>query len=253
MDGAMPSRAETARAYVEGLHAHWMAQTARERLSDRAPAGDFLLETRFRYNPNVESLVAMVPAVIAMLLLFIPAMLATLSIVREKELGSIVNFYVTPVSRLEFLLGKQLPYVGLAMLNLAMLTAFGIFVQGVPFTGSPLAFFAGGLLYVIAATALGLFISSFMNSQIAAIFLSTLITMLLAIQYSGMIDPVASMEGLAAVIGAVNPATHFVTISRGTFSKALGFEDLQSSFMALLAAGPVLLGLSIFFLKKQAR
>jgi len=253
IDGAMPSRAETARAYVEGLHAHWMAQTTREKLGAQALAGDFQLETRFRYNPDVESLIAMVPAVIAMLLLFIPAMLATLSIVREKALGSIVNFYVTPVSRLEFLLGKQLPYVGLAMLNLAMLTAVGILVQRVPFTGSLLAFIAGGLFYVIAATALGLFISSFMNSQIAAIFLTTLVTMLLAIQYSGMIDPVASMEGSAAVIGAVNPATHFVTIARGIFSKALGFEDLRSSFMPLLVAGPILIGLSVFFLKKQAR
>ena len=253
IDGAMPSRAETARAYVEGLHAYWMAQTTREKLGPQALAGDFQLETRFRYNPDVESLIAMVPAVIAMLLLFIPAMLATLSIVREKDLGSIVNFYVTPVSRLEFLLGKQLPYVGLAMLNLVMLTAFGILVQRVPFTGSLLAFIAGGLLYAVAATALGLFISSFMNSQIAAIFLTTLVTMLLAVQYSGMIDPVASMEGSAAVIGAVNPATHFVTIARGAFSKALGFEDLRSSFMPLLAAGPILIGLSVFFLKKQAR
>ncbi|PTM48651.1 ribosome-associated ATPase/putative transporter RbbA [Phreatobacter oligotrophus] len=253
IDGAMPSRAETARAYVEGVHANWMAQAMREKLGPRALAGDFQLETRFRYNPNVESRKAIVPAVIAMLLLLIPAMLATLSIVREKDLGSIVNFYVTPVSRLEFLLGKQLPYVGLAMMNLVTLTAFGIFVQGVPFTGNLAAFIAGGLFYVIATTALGLFISSFMNSQIAAIFLTTLATMLLAVKYSGMIDPVASMEGSAVLIGAVNPATHFVTIARGAFSKALGFAELRSSLVPLLAAGPVLIGLSVLFLKKQAR
>ncbi|MCO5144891.1 MAG: ABC transporter permease, partial [Aquamicrobium sp.] len=177
---------------------------------------------------------------------------ATLSIVREKDLGSIVNLYVTPVSRLEFLLGKQLPYVALSMANFVTLTVFAILVQGVPFTGSLIAFATGGLLYAIAATGLGLLISSFMNSQIAAIFLTTLVTMLLAVQYSGMLDPVASMEGSAAVIGAVNPATHFITIARGTFSKALGFEELQASFLPLLIAGPVFLGLSVFFLKKQA-
>ena len=180
-------------------------------------------------------------------------MLATLSIVREKDLGSIVNLYVTPVSRLEFLLGKQIPYVGLAMLNFAMLTAFTILVQGVPFTGSFAAYALGGLLYAVAATGLGLFISSFMNSQIAAIFLTTVVTMMLAVQYSGMIDPVASMEGAAAVIGAINPASHFVTISRGAFSKALGLEDLAASLLPLLAAGPALLALSAFFLRKQAR
>jgi len=253
IDGAMPSRAETAQGYVEGLHAHWLMRQAREAYGDRELAGDFSLETRFRYNPNVESLIAMVPAVIGLVLLFIPTMLATLSIVREKDLGSIVNLYVTPVSRLEFLLGKQIPYVGLAMLNFVTLTAFAVLVQGVPFSGSFLAYALGGLLYAVAATGLGLFISSFMNSQIAAIFLTTIVSMLLAVQYSGMIDPVASMEGSAAVIGAINPASHFITISRGAFSKALGIEDLTSSFLPLLATGPVLLALSVFFLRKQAR
>jgi ribosome-dependent ATPase len=253
LDGSMPSRAETAQGYVEGLHAHWLMRQAREVHGDRALTADFQLETRFRYNPNIESLIAMVPAVIGLVLLFIPTMLATLSIVREKDLGSIVNLYVTPVTRLEFLLGKQIPYVGLAMVNLAMMTTFAILVQRVPFTGSVLAYALGGLLYAIAATGLGLFISSFMNSQIAAIFLTTVVTMTLAVQYSGMIDPIASMEGEAALIGAINPASHFVTVSRGAFSKALGFGDLAASLLSLLAAGPVLLVLSVFFLRKQAR
>jgi ribosome-dependent ATPase len=249
----MPSRAETAQGYVEGLHAHWLMRQAREAYGEQALAADFQLETRFRYNPNVESLIAMVPAVIALVLLFIPTMLATLSIVREKDLGSIVNLYVTPVSRLEFLLGKQIPYVGLAMANFVMLTAFAVLVQGVPFTGSFMAYVLGGLLYAIAATGLGLLISSFMNSQIAAIFLTTIVTMMLAVQYSGMLDPVASLEGSAAAIGTVNPASHFVTISRGAFSKALSLEDLVPSLLPLLAAGPVLLALSVLFLRKQAR
>ncbi len=253
IDGAMPSRAETAQGYVGGLHLHWLTSQARLAYGDRALASDFTLETRFRYNPNVESLIAMVPAVIGLVLLFIPTMLSTLSIVREKDLGSIVNLYVTPVTRLEFLLGKQLPYVGLAMLNFVTLTAFAVLVQGVPFTGSLGAWVLGGLLYAVAATGMGLLISSFMNSQIAAIFLTTIVSMLLAVQYSGMIDPVASMEGSAAVIGALNPASHFITIARGTFSKALGMEDLAGPFLALLATGPVLLALSVVFLRKQAR
>ncbi|MGV0877361.1 ribosome-associated ATPase/putative transporter RbbA [Martelella sp. FLE1502] len=253
LDGSMPSRAETAKGYVDGLHAHWLMRQARALLGEEALAEDFRLETRFRYNPNVESIIAMVPAVIALVLLFIPTMLATLSIVREKDLGSIVNLYVTPVTRLEFILGKQIPYVGLAMINLAMMTAFAILVQRVPFTGSVLAYALGGLLYAIAATGLGLLISSFMNSQIAAIFLTTVVTMMLAVQYSGMIDPIASMEGEAALIGAINPASHFVTISRGAFSKALGFGDLTASLLPLLAAGLALLLLSVLFLRKQAR
>ncbi len=136
IDGAMPTRAETVKGYVQGVHANWLTQKARALYGDAATAGNFNLEIRYRYNPDVQSLVAMVPAVIPLLLLMIPAMLAVLSVVREKELGSIINFYVTPVTKFEFLLGKQLPYIGLAFLNFLMLTAFAVFIFRVPFTGS---------------------------------------------------------------------------------------------------------------------
>jgi len=252
IDGAMPSRAETVQGYVQGLHAIWLAQKARELHGDAATVGNFQLEIRYRYNPDVQSLVAMVPAVIPLLLLMIPAMLAVLSVVREKELGSIVNFYVTPVTRLEFLLGKQLPYVALGMLNFVMLTAFAVFIFRVPFTGSLLAYTVAALLYVVCATAMGLLISSFMSSQIAAIFGTALITLIPAVQYSGVIDPVSSLQGAGAFIGSIYPTTYFVTISRGAFSKALAFADLWSSFIPLLLAIPVLLGLAAAFLRKQA-
>src|SRR5690606_6220220 len=169
IDGAMPTRAETVRGYVQGVHTTWLAQKARELHAADAAVGDFEIALRYRYNPDVKSLVAMVPAMIPLLLMLIPAMLAVLSVVREKELGSIVNLYVTPVTKLEFLLGKQLPYVVLAMLNFLLLTALAIFFFGVPFTGSLFALSTAALLYVIAATGLGLVLSTFMRSQIAAI------------------------------------------------------------------------------------
>jgi ribosome-dependent ATPase len=193
----------------------------------------------------------MVPAVIPLLLLLIPAMLASLSVVREKELGSIVNLYVTPVTKLEFLLGKQLPYVALGMLNFLLLTLLAVTLFNVPLTGSFLALAGGALLFVIAATAMGLLSSCFMRSQIAAIFGTAVITLLPATQYSGMIDPVSSLEGAGAVIGRIYPMTHFLTISRGTFSKALHFADLYLPFLALLVTGPILIALSVAFLKKQ--
>ena len=93
------------------MHATWLARKARELYGPAATTGTFELDDRYRYNPTFESLFAMVPAVIPLLLLMIPAMLMALGVVREKELGSIINFYVTPATRLEFLLGKQLPYV----------------------------------------------------------------------------------------------------------------------------------------------
>ncbi len=252
IDGAMPTRAETIKGYVQGMHANWLTQKARELYGRAATVGSFNLEIRYRYNPDVQSLVAMVPAVIPLLLLMIPAMLAVLSVVREKELGSIINFYVTPVTKFEFLFGKQLPYIGLAFLNFLMLTAFAVFIFRVPFTGSFPTYALAALLYVTIATGMGLVLSTFMNSQIAAIFGTALLTLIPAVQYSGIIDPVSSLQGAGAFIGKIYPATHFVTISRGVFSKALGFADLAGSFLPLLIAVPVLMALAIILLKKQA-
>jgi ribosome-dependent ATPase len=252
IDGAMPTRAETVRGYVQGVHQTWLMQKAREIYGDAATAGNFQLEVRYRYNPDVQSLVAIVPAIIPILLLMIPAMLAVLSVVREKELGSIVNFYVTPVTRTEFLLGKQLPYVALAMLNFVMLSFFAVYIFGVPFTGSFAAYTAAALLYVIFTTGMGLVISTFIESQIAAIFGTALLTLIPAVQYSGLIDPVSSLQGFGAVIGNIYPTTYFVNISRGAFSKALEFADLAPQFIPLLIAVPVLFILGIVLLKKQA-
>lgn len=253
IDGAMPMRAETVRGYVQGMHADWLSQKARQKYGDAAIAGAFNLEIRYRYNPSIESLTAMVPAVIPILLLMIPAMLAVLSVVREKELGSIINFYVTPVTRMEFLIGKQLPYIGLAFMNFLMLSALAVFVFRVSFTGSFLTLAVAALLYVIVTTGMGLIISAFMRSQIAAVFGTSIITLIPAVQYSGLIEPVSSLEGFGKLIGQIYPTTYFVTISRGTFSKALDFTDLAASFIPLLVAVPVIYALGAFLLKKQAQ
>ena len=251
VDGAMPLRAETVEGYVQGMHQGWLWDMATRRLGQDGTAGPATIETRFRYNPDVRSLPAMVPAVIPMLLLMIPAMLTALSVVREKELGSIINLYVTPVTRSEFLLGKQLPYVVLAMFNFALLTLLAITVFGVPVKGSFLTLAAAALLFVIFSTGFGLFASTFTRSQIAAMFVALIGTMIPAVQFAGMLNPVSSLEGLGAFIGRVYPASHFLTISRGVFNKALGFPTLHTSFWPLLLAVPVILGLSIVLLKKQ--
>ena len=252
IDGAMPARAETVSGYVQGMHATWLVRKARELYGDKATLAPFEIELRYRYNPNVESLVSMVPAVIPLLLMLIPAMLSVLSVVREKELGSIINFYVTPVTRLEFLLGKQLPYIGIAFLNFLILTAFAVFGFQVPLTGSFAVLALGALLYVFAATALGLLLSSFMKSQISAIFGTTLITIIPAVQFSGMLSPVSALQGAGALIGQIYPASHFVTISRGVFSKGLTFADLEPQLLALVIIGPLLLTAGTLLLKKQA-
>ncbi|MCO6411391.1 MAG: ABC transporter permease, partial [Thiogranum sp.] len=253
IDGSMPARAETVRGYVQGMHRHWLAGKAREIHGDAANVGLVNIETRFRYNPEVTSLPAMVPAVIPLLLILIPAILAALAVVREKELGSIVNLYVTPVTRLEFLLGKQIPYILLAMVSYLLLTVLAIYGFGVPISGSFATLTAAALIYVTAATAFGQLISTFVRSQIAALFGTALLTMLPAVTFSGLLNPVTSLEGAGRVIGEMFPTTHFITIARGTFSKALGFAELQGAFVPLLVAVPVLIGLAAALLRKQER
>lgn len=253
LDGSMPLRASTARGYIQGVYATWLTRKIEEVYGAGAADPAYSVAARYRYNPDIRSLVAMAPAVIPLLLMLIPAILTTLSVVREKELGSIVNFYVTPTTRLEFLIGKQLPYVVLAMFNFALLLATSLLVFQVPFTGSVLTFSLAALLFVTISTGMGLLVSTFTSSQIAALFATALITLIPAVQYSGLIDPVSALQGVGAMIGEVYPATYFVTISRGTFTKALSFIDLQASFVPLLIAIPVLTIASTLLLGKQER
>ncbi|MDA8502508.1 ribosome-associated ATPase/putative transporter RbbA [Citrobacter sp. Awk 2] len=251
VDGAMPSRAETVRGYVQAMHQTWLQDVMARQPNASGQNGLMTIETRYRYNPDVKSLPAIVPAVIPLLLMMIPSMLSALSVVREKELGSIINLYVTPTTRSEFLLGKQLPYIVLGMLNFLLLCALSVFVFGVPHKGSFLTLTLAALLYVTIATGLGLLISTFMKSQIAAIFGTAIITLIPATQFSGMIDPVASLEGPGRWIGEIYPTSHFLTIARGTFSKALDLMDLWQLFIPLAIAIPVVIGLSVLLLKKQ--
>ena len=251
VDGAMPSRAQTIIGYVQGIHATYLQQLAQASGNDDSRPVEVAL--RYRYNPDVRSLPAMVPAMIPLLLMMIPAMLTALGIVREKELGSITNFYVTPVTRLEFLLGKQLPYVIMGMLNFFLLVLLSVFVFGVPLKGSLPMLSVAALLYVFCATGFGLLVSALFNSQIAAVFGTAIGTVVPAIQFSGLLYPVSALEGASAVIGHLYPTSHFLIITRGIFSKALGAAELWPSFLALLITSPLLLLASVAGLKKQEK
>jgi ribosome-dependent ATPase len=251
IDGAMPFRAETIRGYVRGMHYDYLIQQAKEQLGYTPALSAVNIEMRYRYNQDFKSIYAMVPAVIPLLLVFIPSILMALSVVREKELGSITNFYATPVTRLEFLIGKQLPYIFLSMIGYFGLVILATTLFGVPLKGSLLTLSFGALLFVTATTGLGLLMSSFAKTQIAALAATAVFTLLPTVSFSGLKDPVSSLEGAGAVIGNIYPATYFINISRGVFSKALEFHDLRHDFAALGAAIVVILLLSMLALKKQ--
>jgi ribosome-dependent ATPase len=252
LDGSNPFRAETSRGYLEGVHQAYLARIARD---DGQPLRKLPvdLEVRFRYNQDFKSVFAMVPGVMMMVLILIPAMMTALGIVREKELGSITNLYVTPVTRLEFLLGKQIPYVVLSLLNFACLLLLTVFLFEVPVKGSLLALTAGATLYVIAATEFGLLISTFVKSQIAAIFASAILTTLPAIQFSGLLLPVSSMSRDARIMGAVFPSTYFHHISVGAITKGLRLRDLIPDYASLTVLIGAFLLLALALLRKQEK
>jgi len=252
IDGAMPYRGETVRGYAEGMHQQYVQQIIKEAtgLSTAYPVN---IVSRYRYNQDVKSIYAMVPAVIPLLLIFIPAILMALGVVREKELGSITNLYVTPVTRLEFLLGKQLPYIVVAMISFVLLLIQSQLVFHVPIKGSLLALSVATLLYVIVTTGFGLLVSTFTSTQIAALFGTAIMSMLPTVSFSGLTSPVSSLEGAGYWIGQFFPATYFLVICRGIFTKALDFGDLLPHFIKLAAFIPVLTLLAVLLLRKQER
>ncbi|HZJ92655.1 MAG TPA: ribosome-associated ATPase/putative transporter RbbA [Thiopseudomonas sp.] len=252
LDGGSPFRAETSRGYVEAVH-----QDSLQRLRDEGSAAipalaqSAHLETRFRYNQDVNSVNAIGPGVMALILVFIPAMLTALGVVREKELGSITNFYATPLTRLEFLLGKQVPYLAVSLLNLALLVGINIWLFDVPLKGSGFALAVGGVLYVLATTSFGLLVSTVTKTQIAAILGTMILTTLPTIQFSGLITPRSSLDGGAALMGVLFPAGYFLDIAVGTFTKALNLRDLWLQCLVLLGFFLAFTGLSLMLLKKQ--
>jgi ribosome-dependent ATPase len=254
IDGAMPFRAETIHGYLQGVHQQYLTDPAvrgnAAGASGQPPAD---IEIRFRYNQDFESIYAMVPSTMALQLALIPAILMALAIVREKELGSITNLYVTPVTRLEFLLGKQVPYIGLAMINFIILFLMSMFIFEVPIKGSFITLALGSLIYVTTTTAYGMVISAFTNTQIAALFGTAILTVLPAQMFAGMLTPVSSLSGMGAIMGRLFPMTYFLPISVGTFTKGLDFVDLAGHLAALAVFIPVLTLLSLVLLRKQEK
>lgn len=248
VDGAMPFRAETIGGYAEALHSRAIRSLTSP--ARRTPE-TYRLEPRFRYNQGFRSLDAIVPVMIGILLALIPAILTSLAVVREKELGSITNFYVTPVSRAEFLMGKQIPYITIAFLNFLILVFLAVTLFGLSIKGSLLALLLGGFLYVSATSAIGFVSSAMTKSQTAAVFGTVIVIMMPVVEFSGLMQPVASLEPAARLIGTLFPTSHFNQVSLGVFAKGRSFTELLPTLTILAAFWIGFLSLAIALLRKQ--
>ena len=261
IDGTDTQRAGTVESYVSGAHTHVLTQgfdgalalnvIAVPRSPDAKPPAQ--LVPRFRYNPAMESLPAIGPSIPPLLLLLFPAILMAVSVAREKEIGTITNFYVTPTSRIEFLVGKQLVYIAITLLNFAIMTALVVTVLGVPLRGDPWALVFGALLYAIAATGYGLIVSTLAKTQVTAVFAAAILSVMPTLQFSGMITPVSSLEGAAHVMGMLWPTTWYMGVSVGVFTKGLGLAELSGHIARLALFGPILTGIAVLALRKQEK
>jgi ribosome-dependent ATPase len=248
LDGSMPFRAETTKGYVTALAAKYL--TAQNQASNTT-ASPVNFETRFRYNQSFESVNAMVPSVIMLMLMLIPAIMATIGVVREKETGSIANFYSTPITKFEFLFGKQLPYIAVAMISFVLLLMLAVFLFRVPVKGSLLALALGTLLYVSASTGFGQLISTFTRTQVSAVFATIVISIIPTANFSGLLVPVSSLTGGGRLLGLGFPSSWYQPISVGTFTKGLGFEDLWHNLLMLAGFFALYLIAAKLFLRKQ--
>ena len=252
VDGARPFIAQTIRGYLQGMHQLYLTDPAL-RGAPSAPRPPADIAIRFKYNQDFQSIYAMVPSTISLELALFPAILMALAVVREKELGSITNLYVTPVTRIEFLVGKQLPYIAVAMVNFLLMFLMALFVFRVPLKGSFVTLVVATLIYVTATTAYGMLISAFVRTQIAALFGTAILTVLPATQFAGMMVPVSALSGTAQIMGRLFPMTYFLPVSVGTFTKGLGVHDLGANIAALAVFIPGLTLLSLALLPKQER
>jgi ribosome-dependent ATPase len=251
ISGDMPFRAETTRSYLGGVLQSYLADLS-ARLTGKPSSFSLInIEERYRYNQSFKSIYSEVPSTIMVMLILIPAIMTALGVVREVETGSIANFRSTPVTRLEFLLGKQLPYVLIGVSSFATLVLLAIFVFGVPVRGSWAALIAGGFLCVCAATGFGLLMSTVVRTQVAAVFGTTCIALIPTVSFSGLLVPVSSLSGAGRAIGLGFPSSWFQQISVGAFTKALGFPELWPNHVALAIFTVLFIGVAALILRKQ--
>ncbi|CAN7175531.1 ribosome-associated ATPase/putative transporter RbbA [Bosea sp. LjRoot9] len=250
LDGANPSRANTARGYAEGVTQSFVDSIGRQEAAPLAQAR-FNLEPRFFYNQDFRSVYAMTPGVIMFLLMMILAMMTALGVVREREMGSIINLAVSPASTGAFLVGKFLPYVAIGTVTLMLMIALAVFGLDLSIKGSFAALMFGGVLYVVTAATFGILVSSFVRSQVAAIFACALLTLMPALNFSGFLQPISNLSPVAQLIGLGFPSSWFQQISMGVFAKGLPFESFLNAFWALAIFPVIYLLIARALLNKQ--
>lgn len=251
IDGTMPFMAENIKSFILVIlnryaTVQWVQKGLPISLQPNAQVAP-----RYVYNQNFKSIFAITPGMIMMAMMLIPVMMTALGVVREREIGSITNLYTSPASVRQFLIGKQIPYVFVSFISYLILVWLAVVVLGVPVRGSFFAMSLGALALICAATAFGLLISSFVKSQVAAIFGSAILSLIPALNFSGLLYPLSTLTGVNYWFGWSFPTAWYQLISLGGFTKGLGFLDFINYYLILLVFCLMYVFLAGCLLKKQ--
>jgi len=262
IDGTFPFRAQTAKGYVIAINAATNAKLMTQWIAlkqgmpnERAAAfvSPVQLELRYLYNQELNSRWSAAAALIMFILMVTPPFLTALGVVREKENGSIYNIYTSTVTRGEFLLGKLLPYIGISIINVFILWFMATMLFGAPFKGDPFFFLFASIVYVVCTTGIGLLVSLLVQTQVAAMIMTAIITVVPSVLYSGLLIPVSSLEAVAQIEAHLFPAMYYTNIVLGSFIKGVGLDILWGDVLMLIIYASVLWLISFFLFTKRPK
>jgi ABC-2 type transport system permease protein len=229
---------------------------AEDLLAGTAPGGSTPggIDARIRvwFNPQLESRHFMIPGVLALVLLVITTNLASMAIVREKELGTLEQLNVTPLRRWELIVGKLLPYGFIGLVDVLLVAAVAVFWFEIPLRGSFALLFSMSLLFVLCTLSLGLFISTISQTQQQAMMTATFFFLMPMIYLSGFIFPIENMPAVIQPVTYLMPLTYFLEIVRGIFLKGIGLDLLWPQALALAAWGTAMLSMAVVRSRKRA-
>lgn len=262
IDGTFPMRAQTTQGYVVAINSAVSLDNMARALSAgrgipldeaRRRVQPVKLEVRYLYNQSVKSIWSLAPKLIMLIMMLSPPFLTALGVVREKESGSIFNIYSSTVSPGEFLLGKLAPYVFISIANAMALWALAVWLYDAPFKGDPFFFAFATLLYVICTTGIGLVISMLVQTQVAAMIVASIVSIIPAVLYSGMLLPLTSLSPGASAIAHSLPTMYYTNIVVGSFLKGVSWSALWPDVLVLAAYAGSLFGLGYLLFSKRPK
>jgi len=253
IDAAFPTRASTIESYVQGEILNVAANVTKN--MPHLPKGSIVLNVRSLFNQAMRDENAIVPGLIGLVLLVAPAILTALLIVKEKEKGTIFNFYASPLSKGEFLLAKILPVFVLHSFNIFILFLLAVYLFDVPFRGNFFLYWCASELYIMISLSIGMLISVITKKQIVAVVLTVIVTILPGFLYSGMLMPISSMSGESYIEAHIFPIMYYNHIIYDTFLIGQGLaSDKILSYLLILVGFLIFLFTSgVLLLKKELK